>query len=76
MHRPPGMYPNAYGKAPPPMECINVPVMPAPIVDMTTLIPAGHTAEVRCSPNGRLPFRVLTNSYLLPVIFCSFQNLL
>ena len=42
MHRPPGMYPNAYGKAPPPMECINVPVMPTPIVDMALITP-GHT---------------------------------
>lgn len=43
MHRPPGMYPNAYGKAPPPMECINVPVMPTPIVDMASLGLPGHT---------------------------------
>ena len=32
MHRPPGMYPNAFGKAPSPMECVNIPVMPAPVV--------------------------------------------
>lgn len=43
MHRPPGMYPNAFGKAPPPMECINVPVMPAPVVDMSLLSTVGHS---------------------------------
>ena len=28
MLRPPGLYPNAYGKAPPAMECVNGPVIP------------------------------------------------
>ena len=46
MHRPPGMYPNAFGKAPPPMDCINVPVMPAPIVDMSLLASAALGHEV------------------------------
>lgn len=27
MLRPPGLYPNAYGKAPPAMECVNGPVI-------------------------------------------------
>ncbi|XP_057292336.1 zinc finger CCCH domain-containing protein 18-like isoform X2 [Hydractinia symbiolongicarpus] len=49
MHRPPGMYPNAFGKAPPPMECINVPVMPAPVVDMSLLSTVGH-AEIVAVP--------------------------
>ena len=42
MHRPPGMYPNAYGKAPPPMECIGVPLQLRPPAIMH--LPPGHPA--------------------------------
>ena len=45
MHRPPGMYPNAFGKAPPPMECINGPIMPTPVVVEANQM-AHHPGEV------------------------------
>lgn len=54
MHRPPGMYPNAFGKAPPPMECINVPVMPAPVVDMSLLSTVGHSEIVAVPVAGAI----------------------
>ena len=36
------MYPNAYGKAPPPMECIGVPLQLRPPAIMH--LPPGHPA--------------------------------
>jgi len=53
MHRPPGMYPNAFGKAPAPMECINIPVMPTPtVVDMSLL--AQHPELVSVLSGGMM----------------------